>query len=43
MSEVKSVEVIYDERINIKAKFLIPFKNGVKLYGLTKNGLLRVN
>ena len=46
MSEVKHGEVIHDERINIKAGFLIPFENGSTSLALKKllffesNGLI---
>jgi hypothetical protein len=36
MSEVKHGQVNQDERINIKAEFLIPFKNGSNSIDLQK-------
>jgi hypothetical protein len=43
MSDVKSVEVIQDERININSVFLIPFQDGATSLGLQKRVFVESN
>ena len=43
MSEVKHGEVIQDERINMKAAFLIPFQNEATSLGLQKRVFVESN